>query len=272
MRSPSGKRVHLHRCRPGFLQSVQSMRSLQISRMNHRLAETIEPDSLLQLKVCVLGLSAASCNGPSRVSTCHSTHTRQQNQNRLSTHFPSLHLCLSCLCLSPCLSLSRPSYPLPSCLSLARCPSALTCQGPCAAQGRHKISVPVSILKRMHTKFGKTHDVRQEPCSGDHGKLLMRVPSQSPPQLPAGGLHPRQLCTVQRPSPTVCIFPSDSWVENTSLCCFLRFYTALKQWRRGNTALLSIQMLRLSIPGATPVAQASEGHIPPSTTRKKGHC
>ena len=56
MRSFLGKRVRLHRCQPGFV-----ARSQQISRMHLRLAETIEPDALLQLlelwqlEVCSLG-------------------------------------------------------------------------------------------------------------------------------------------------------------------------------------------------------------------------
>ena len=50
MRSPSGRRVRVHGCRSGFLlYFVHSMRSQHISRINHRLAETIQTDSLLQL-------------------------------------------------------------------------------------------------------------------------------------------------------------------------------------------------------------------------------
>ena len=41
----------------------------------------------------------------------------------------------------------------------------------------------------------------QIPLSGDHSKLLVRVPSQSPLEPPARGLHLRHLCAVQRPSP-----------------------------------------------------------------------
>ena len=46
-------------------------------------------------------------------------------------------------------------------LSLARCPSVLTCQESCAAQGRRRFSVPVSTLAHAHAKFGKTHDLRR---------------------------------------------------------------------------------------------------------------
>ena len=62
MRSFLGKRVRLHRCQPRFVRPVLSVRSQQISRMHLRLAETIEPDALLQLlemlqlEVCSLGL------------------------------------------------------------------------------------------------------------------------------------------------------------------------------------------------------------------------
>ena len=52
-------------------------------------------------------------------------------------------------------------------------------------------------LSHVSTRgLGKTHDWPKEPFSGDHGKLLARVPAQSPLEPLAGGLHMRQ-CTVQ---------------------------------------------------------------------------
>ena len=207
MRSSSGTRVRLHHCQPGFVRFVHSMHSRRLSRLSLRSRQLNGLDSLtqllglLQLEVCFLGPSSASGTGLSCVPTCHSTHTRQQNRKRLSTRFLSLHRCLSCPCLSPCLSLSCPSYPFPSCHSLVHCPSALTCQGSCAAQGHHRFSVPASTFARKHARLGKTHDLPREPLSGDHGKLPAPFPSQSPLGPPAGGLYLRQFCTVQCLSP-----------------------------------------------------------------------
>ena len=71
---------------------VHSMRSRQMSRMNRRLAETIEPDSSLHLLEL---LSALGC----LVSPLATTHTRQQLGTRLSTHFLSFHRGLAYLCI-----------------------------------------------------------------------------------------------------------------------------------------------------------------------------
>ena len=124
---------------------------------------------------------------------------------------------LSCPWLSPCLSLSCPCYPFPSCLSLAQYPSALTCPGSCAAQGHHRFTVPASTLGRKHARLGKTHDLPREPLSGDHGKLVARVPSQSLLEPLAGGLHPpavlycatsfsQEASMSPRSRPSLCIY------------------------------------------------------------------
>ena len=117
MRSSSSTRVHLHHSQPGFVRFVHSVHSRRTSRMSLRSRQMSGFDSLLQLlgllqlEVCFLGPFAAFGTGLSCVSTCHSTHTRQQNRIRLSTRFLSLNRCLSCPCLSHCLALSCPSYP-----------------------------------------------------------------------------------------------------------------------------------------------------------------
>ena len=126
---------------------------------------------------------------------------RQQCKESSVHAFSSTSPLTSCLCLSPCLSLSCPSHPFSSCLSLARCPSVPTSQEPCAAHGRRRISVPVSTPAHTHARFGRTHDLRREPLSGDHGGLA-HVPSPSPHGPPAGGLHLRLIGTVQRLSPS----------------------------------------------------------------------
>ena len=77
---------------------------------------------------------------------------------------------------------------------LPKNPSALTCQGSCAAQSHHRFSVPASTLARKHARLGKTHDLPREPLSGDHGRLLARAPSQSLLGPPAGGPHMLQIC------------------------------------------------------------------------------
>ena len=126
-----------------------------------------------------------------------------------------------------------------SCLSPAQYPSALTCQESCAAQGHHRFSVPASTLARKHARLGKTHELRREPLSGDQGWLLARVPSQSLLEPPAGGLHLRQSCPVQRLSPkkhvtkvaslAVHLRPSGTWVEDTSQerCCPTSTFTLI---------------------------------------------
>ena len=92
MRSLLGKRVSLHRCRPGFSSSDHSIHSQQISRKNlHRvdmieLVSLLQPLELLQLEVCFLHPSSASCTGLSCDPTCHSTRTRQQNRKESSVH------------------------------------------------------------------------------------------------------------------------------------------------------------------------------------------
>ena len=164
------------------MRRVHPVRSRRISRMSHRSRQTNELDSLmqlhglLQLEVCSHGPSSAADTELSCVTTCRSTRTRPLNENRLSTCCLSNHCVLLTLAISPCLSLSCPSYTFPSCLSLAQCPSAVTCQGSCAAQGHHKFSVPASTLARKHARLGKTHDLPREPLSGDHGRLRARVP------------------------------------------------------------------------------------------------
>ena len=133
------------------------MRSQQTSRMNHRQAETVGCDSLLylfellQLEVCFLGLSSASCAGLSCVTTC------QHHWNR-SFRFTVVFLVFAFLLAFLFVALVTLFL---SSLSLARCPSVLTCQGSCAAQGRRRFSVPVSTLARAHAKFGTTHDLRR---------------------------------------------------------------------------------------------------------------
>ena len=78
------------------------MHSRRISRMSLRSRQARGFDSLLQLfellqsEVCFLGPFSATGTGLSCLSTCHSTHSHQQNRNRLSTRFLSLHRCLSC--------------------------------------------------------------------------------------------------------------------------------------------------------------------------------
>ena len=47
----------------------------------YSLSKLLDP---LQPEVCLLDLSPASCTGPFCDPTCHSTHTRQQNRDRLS--------------------------------------------------------------------------------------------------------------------------------------------------------------------------------------------
>ena len=127
MRSSSGTRVRLHHCQPGFARFVHAMHSRRLPRKNLRSRQMIGCGSLLQLlellqlEVGFLGPSSASGTVLSCVSTCHSTHTRQQHRNHLSTRFLSLHRCLSCPWLSPCLSLSCPSHPFPSCLTDSLC-------------------------------------------------------------------------------------------------------------------------------------------------------
>ena len=164
-------------------------------------------------------LPSDSCTGPSCVATWHSTHTRQQNKNHLSTDFLSHHRCLSRLCFSPCLSLS---YPFLSHPSLARRPSVFTCHEPCAAQGRQRFFVPVSTLAREYARFGLSHDLPKERLSGDHGKLLARVPPRLPPEPLAGGRPPATILYCARKhvtkvtSLTVHRFPSGTWVQNTS--------------------------------------------------------
>ena len=113
-----------------------------------------------------------------------------QNRNRLSDSL------LSFLPLP--FSLPFPFLPfLPFPFVPFTCPmSALTCQGSCAAQGHHRFSVPASTLARKHARLGKTHGLPREPLSGDHGRLLARVPSQSLLGPLAGGLCLRQFCTV----------------------------------------------------------------------------
>ena len=101
---------------------------------------------------------------------------------------------------------------------LPKNPSALTCQGSCAAQGHHRFSVPASTLAREHARLGKTHDLPRETLSGDHGRLLARAPSQSLLGPPAGGPHMRQFCNCAtsftqeasmspRSRPSLYIFP-----------------------------------------------------------------
>ena len=127
---------------------VHSVRSQQISRMNRRMAEKIEPASLLQLlellqlEACFLLLSALGC----LVSPLATIHTRQQHGTRLSTHFLSFHRGLAYLCIvSPCLSF-LPFLLFHSCLSLCRMSIGADMSGPCAARSRHAFSVPMSPL------------------------------------------------------------------------------------------------------------------------------
>ena len=125
----------------------------------HRLVERIGLDSLLQplelsqLEVCFHGLSTATRTG---LFLCphlpQGPRLASKVGNRMCTHSLSHHRCLSCLCLSPCFSLSCPSNPFSSCLSLARCPSVPTSQEPCAAHGRRRISVPVSTPRTYARK------------------------------------------------------------------------------------------------------------------------
>ena len=66
---------------------------------------------------------------------------------RITFRFTVVSLALACLLAFPFLAL------LPSGLCLARCPSALTSQGPCAAQGRRGFSVPMSTLASWHASL-----------------------------------------------------------------------------------------------------------------------
>ena len=117
MRSPSRKRFRLHLYRPRFSRFVQSTRARQVSGVNHYLAETFEPDSLLRLlellllEVCFLGLSSASYTGSSCVSTCHGTHTRQQNRicPRMSFRLTVVFLAFAFLLAFSFLALPTPS-------------------------------------------------------------------------------------------------------------------------------------------------------------------
>ena len=153
-------------------------------------------------------------------------------RNHLSTRFLSLHtvvfLALAFLLTLPFLALL---YPFLLCLSLARCPSALTCQRSCAAQGHHRFSVPASAVARRHARLGKTHDL-PGPLSGDHGTLLVRAPSQSLHWTACWTSAPLAIlyCATFFPgskhvskvaSLAVHLFPSGTWVENTSQerCC-----------------------------------------------------
>ena len=95
--------------------------------------------------------------------------------------------------LSPCLYLYCTSNPF-SFLPFS-CPTSLGAD--VSGATRRRISVPVSTLAQTHARFGKTRDLPRQPFSGDHGKLLVRIPSRSPPEPSAGGLHLRQLCSVQ---------------------------------------------------------------------------
>ena len=170
-----------------------SMHSQQISRMNRHLAETIEPGSLLQLRellqleVCSLSPSSASCTGLASAPTCHSTCTRQQKRKHLSTCFLSLHHCLSFSCLCPYLPFLA--------LSLRAC-----------VRGRvpPKVII-VSLCQRTHSHASTRSLVRLTICQGNHLQEITvgcwRVPSQSLLGPPAAGLDLRQFCIVQRPSP-----------------------------------------------------------------------
>ena len=77
--------------------------------------------------------------------------------------------------------LSSPSCTGPLAFPLS-CPSYsftfmhFTCQMSIGADVSWAMCRPRS-LARVHARVGKTHDLPREPLSGDHGKLLMRVPS-----------------------------------------------------------------------------------------------
>ena len=160
--------------------SVHSRRSQQTPRMNHLTGSIgfdspTQPLELSRLEVHLLGLSSASFL--SCVTTCHSIHTRHQSKNHLSAQFPfASPLPFLPLPFLPC-------YPFPGRLSVARCPSVLTCHEPCAAPGHQRFSVPVSFtLARRHTRSGESHDSPRQRLSRDPRKLLARVPSRLPPK------------------------------------------------------------------------------------------
>ena len=140
-------------------------------------------------KLAPLCPSSASCTGLSCVPTCHSTRTRQKKKGIVR---PRISFRFTVVCLAVAFLLAFPfactSYPFPSCLALARCPSALTSQGSCAAQRRRRFSVLVST--------------RSAPAATPH-------------------LSPRKQTCHQGRVFTVHLFPSGTWVKNTSLerCC-----------------------------------------------------
>ena len=152
MRSSLGTRVRLHRCQPRFSCSVHSIHSQQISRKNlpvHRLVDMIEPDSLLQplellqLEVCLLDLSTASCTGLS-CDLHMPLHPHSPAKKESPVHVLPFASLLSRLPLPFTL-------PFPSCLSLARCPSKPTSQEPCATHCRRR-DLCASVHSRTYAR------------------------------------------------------------------------------------------------------------------------
>ena len=169
MRSSSGTRVHLHRCQPGLVRFVHSVRSRQISRVSHRSRQTNGFDSLLQLlglfqlEICSLGPSSASTD----IFLASSLTTVPALACKIGIVCLRVSVRLSVVCLALAFLLaSSLSCPFPSCLSPAQYPSAQTCQVSCAAKSNHRFSVPASTLAREHARLGETI------CQGNHFQVI----------------------------------------------------------------------------------------------------
>ena len=177
MRSSSGTRVHLHHCQPGFVRFVHSMRLRRVSRMSLRSpAGGLLPWSLF----CFRHWAFLCPHLPQ--------HPHSPAKEESPVHVFPFGSLLSFLPLLP-----FPFMPFTCSISIGTDVS-----GSCAAQGHHRFSVPASTLARKHARLGKTHDLQREQFSGNHGRLLARVPSQSLLGPPAGGPHMLQVCTAQR--------------------------------------------------------------------------
>ena len=112
MQSPSGKRVHLHRCQPGSSRCVHLTRSRQtivLARLDptHRL--NLLKHGGGKFTSLVLRLLPALGLLVSPLATVPTL--RQRNESHLSGHFFSLDPYLACLCLFPLPFLCLPLLP-----------------------------------------------------------------------------------------------------------------------------------------------------------------